>query len=134
MNWSLLLPLLTTTAVAVLGWFAAHWFSVSRDRANKRREMRLARLIDAYRALERSAHRPFTGSTADAVSDAFADVQLLGSQEQVALAQKLMEEFAANRGVDWQPLLLSIRDEIRTELRLSRLPASLKHLRIASLS
>jgi hypothetical protein len=129
MNLQLLLPLLTTAAVAAIGWFAAHWFAVSRDRTNKRREMRLTRLMDAYSALERSAHRPFVGALADAVSDAFADIQLLGSPPQVHLAQSLMMELSNNQAVDWQPLLLSIRNEIRKELQSDDLPPILKHLR-----
>jgi hypothetical protein len=130
MNWPLFIPLLATASIAVIGWFAAHWFAASRDRTNKRRDMRLSRLIDAYNALERSAHRPFIGDRADAVSDAMADVQLLGSPAQVELAQKLVMELASRQGVDWQPLLLSIRDEIRVELRLAKLPAILRHLRV----
>ena len=51
MNWQLLIPLLITTVVAVVGWLIAHALAAARDRANKRREMRVAVLIEAYRAL-----------------------------------------------------------------------------------
>lgn len=59
MNWQLLVPLLITTALAILGWFVLHLLAARRDLNNKRREMRLNVLIGAYRALEFAANRPY---------------------------------------------------------------------------
>ena len=47
MGWSLMIPLL----VAVLGWFIAHRLAAARDRANKRREVQVSYLIEAFRRL-----------------------------------------------------------------------------------
>ncbi len=57
MNLSLLLPLLITTTVAILGWYVVHRTAVSRDRANKRRELIAQYLIEAYQKLEGIANR-----------------------------------------------------------------------------
>ena len=56
-NWEVLLPLLITTFVAILGWYVAHRQSAARDRANKKRDVRVQYLIDAYRRLESAASR-----------------------------------------------------------------------------
>ena len=49
MNWNLLFPLLVTTIVALAGWWIAHSLSASRDQRNKRREVRLGFLLEAFR-------------------------------------------------------------------------------------
>jgi hypothetical protein len=129
MNWPLLIPLLATALVAILGWFAAHRLTEARDQANKRREMRLTLLLGAYRALESATNRDFSGEVAQAACKAFADIQLVGTAEQVKLAQTLMYEFGRTQGGDWQPLLLSLREDLRAELGLRALDSQLVHLR-----
>jgi hypothetical protein len=41
MSTELILPLAVTTTVGVVGWYAAHRPAAARDRANKRRELRV---------------------------------------------------------------------------------------------
>nr|VFK01759.1 MAG: hypothetical protein BECKH772A_GA0070896_102397 [Candidatus Kentron sp. H]VFK01855.1 MAG: hypothetical protein BECKH772B_GA0070898_102497 [Candidatus Kentron sp. H]VFK05166.1 MAG: hypothetical protein BECKH772C_GA0070978_102432 [Candidatus Kentron sp. H] len=57
MDWKLL-SLLGTVIVAFSGWFVVHVLNASRDRRNKRREIRVKYLIEAYRNLESAAQRP----------------------------------------------------------------------------
>lgn len=80
MNFSLLLPLLVTTIVAVSSWVVAHRFAVNRDRAAKRRELRTSYLIEVYRRLERAVHRhePLPTNEED-LESAIADIHLFGS-------------------------------------------------------
>ena len=90
MNWSLLAPLLVTTVVAIFGWLVAHRLSAARDRANKRRDLRVQYLIDAYRKLENAGNRNTnTSDYAAALELAVADIQLFGSPDQVKLATQL---------------------------------------------
>jgi hypothetical protein len=78
MNWSLTIPLL----VAVLGWFIAHRLAAARDRANKRREIEVSYLIDAFRSLRNVVHgRVF--DYADDFESAVLDIQLFGSVAQI---------------------------------------------------
>ena len=88
MNSTFLLPLLVTTVIAVLGWYVAHRLSMNRDRATKRRELRVKYLIDAYRLLESVSNRPVTPATAPQFESALADIQLFGTPAQVELAQE----------------------------------------------
>jgi hypothetical protein len=129
MNWDLLIPLLVTTVVAVLGWFFAHRFAASRDRQNKRRETRVGVLIEAYRALEFSANRIYDAITAPPVEKALSDIQLLGTRQQVELSQALIEQLGREQQVDWQPLLLDLRDDLRSELRLEPVQRRILHSR-----
>jgi hypothetical protein len=129
MNWPLLVPLLITTGLAIIGWFVAHWLAAVRDRNNKRREMRLSVLIEAYRALAFSAARQYDAQTAPRTEGALADVLLLGSAKQVEMALTLMKEFAASQSFDWTPLLSDLRRDLRAELKLDHVESQIAHIR-----
>jgi hypothetical protein len=129
MNWSLLIPLLVTTTLAIFGWFIAHRLAAARDRQNKRREMRATILIEAFQALEFSAHRIYNTETSPPIEKALANVQLLGTAKQVMIAKEMIECFAADGSIDWMPLLLDLRDDLRTELGLETVPREFRHLR-----
>ena len=133
MNWNLLLPLLVTTVVAIFGWIIAHRLAAERDQRNKRREVRLGFLLDAYRRLEAGASRgPIHGTKfADGFESAIADVQLLGTPKQSVMARDLALAIAS-RAPDASagPLLLSLRDELRKELDLEVLGGGPIHFRL----
>ena len=133
MNWDLLLPLLVTTAAAILGWFIAHRLAAARDCRNKRREVRLSFLLDAYRRLEAGASRGpiHEGKFADGVESAIADIQLLGTTEQSEMAKDLAYAIAERTSdASTGPLLLSLRDELRRELSLETLGEAPVHFRL----
>ena len=121
-NPDLLVPLLVTTLVAIVGWFAAHRLAAARDRANKRRELRVSFLIDAYRRLEFASRREHDSETVKALESALADIQLMGSPEQVAMIPDYLSALNANPTTDPGPLLESLRKELRQELKLRALP------------
>lgn len=52
--------LLIPTLVAVVSWFVGSWLAVRRDRANKRRDLRVQYLIEAYRRLAKATERKET--------------------------------------------------------------------------
>ena len=58
MDWKLLFPHLGTVIVVFIGWFVVHLLNAYRDRSNKRREIRVQYLIEAYQNLESAAQRP----------------------------------------------------------------------------
>lgn len=130
MNTQLLVPLLITTGVAIVGWYAAHALAMRRDRAAKRRDLRVQFLIDAYRRLESVSNRPFSKETARALESAIADIQLFGTPKQVGLAEEFAVGYAENRRHPIQPLLAELRNDLRRELQLEATPGTLKALRI----
>ena len=130
MNWSLLAPLVTTTFLAMAGWFVAHRLSTARDRENKKRDLRLQYLIEAYRRLEAAGNRPRGLDTGIAFESAIADNQLFGTLDQVRLARRFALDFARDGTAQLDPLLDSLRQDLSAELRLAQVPESITYLRI----
>jgi len=110
MNWALLLPLLVTTFLGVSGWFLVHRLAAIRDSANKKRDLRLTFLLEAYRRLEAGACRGSLEGTnfANGFESAIADIQLLGTPEQVLMAKDVATSIARRKpDASVGPLLLS---------------------------
>jgi len=131
MNWDLLLPLLVTTVVALSGWFVAHLLASHRDRTAKRRETRTAYLIEAYRRFESVCHRPPLGrAEVRDLESAVADIQLFGTPEQISLVDGFIRQYSVERSGNVDPLLASLRSELRSELGLGRAADSTFFLRV----
>jgi hypothetical protein len=125
-----LLTLLIPTLVAVVSWFVGSWLSVKRDRANKRRDLRVQYLIEAYRRLATATERKETNAAYFAdLNSAIVDVQLFGSADQIAGVQKFVKELAEHRVAQLYELLESLRDDLRQELKLERVEGSIRVLR-----
>jgi hypothetical protein len=125
-----MLTLLIPTAVAIVSWFMGSWLSVKRDRANKRRDLRVQYLIEAYRCLATATERKETNADYFAVLDsAIVDVQLFGSAEQIAAAQKFAKQLAEQRMAPLSELLASLRDDLREELKSERVGGPIVVLR-----
>jgi hypothetical protein len=116
-----MLTLLVPTIVAVVSWFVGSWLSVRRDRANKRRDLRVQYLIEAYRRLARATNRTLTSPEYFADLDsAIGDIHLFGSADQIAAAQKFARQLAEDRVASLHELLSILRDDLRRELKLER--------------
>jgi len=122
MNFLLLLPLIVTATLAVAGWYAVHRLSMNRDQENKRCELRIQYLLEAYRRLENSSNRRDLSAYARDLESALADIQLLGSKDQVQLAHEFAVSMAKNQAGSLDPLVANIRSELRRELPLEPLP------------
>lgn len=105
--------------VAVLGWFVAHQFNVHRDRLNRRHDLRIQYLLDAYRRLESAANREDkTEEQAVAFESAMADIQLLGTSREIGATVRYLREHASSGEGRIDDLLRLLRDDLRKELRL----------------
>jgi hypothetical protein len=135
MHIDLLVPLLLTSLVTIIGWFIAHRFSMSEDRARKRRDQQTEFLI-AWRSIDNATHRRDHGDPtgdpmfARVLEQAISDIQLFGNRKQVELAQQFTEDFAATMSADIDELLIDLRNDLRKELKLESAPKSITHLRI----
>jgi hypothetical protein len=120
-NWQLLIPLLVTTAVAIIGWFSAHALTVQRDRANKRREIRVNALISAYQRLFQCCELQDQSklySCAEHLEGAIADIQLFENCEQVEAVEAFIDTMIKCKIADIHPLLMLLRRDLRKEIRL----------------
>lgn len=113
------LKFLVPAIVAVVGWFMAHQFNSYRDRVNKRRELRIQYLLEAYRRLESAANRPNkTEKQALDFESAVADIQLLGTPKQANATVKYLRKHASSGGAEIDEILQLLRKDLRKEIRL----------------
>jgi hypothetical protein len=113
-----LLTLLIPTVVAIVSWFVGSWLSVRRDRANKRRDLRVQYLIEAYRRLVTASNRNPSQSQFEDLESAVDDIQLFGTPKQVAAAQEFARRMAEDREAPLDMLLADLRADLRKELKL----------------
>jgi len=114
-----LLPILIPAALVIFGWIAAHELNVRRDTLNKRRDLRVQYLIEAYRKLEGNAGRMNSlPEIKYAFESAVADVQLFGTKAQIEELLVFLEQFKSNTGGNIDPVLKLLRDDLRKELNL----------------
>ncbi|MFI4940891.1 MAG: hypothetical protein ACHP7O_11200, partial [Burkholderiales bacterium] len=106
--------------------FVAHQFNVYRDRKNKRRDMIVQYLLEAYRRLESAAHREKTEEQAIAFESAVADIQLLGTFMQISAMVKCANALASSGGTGTtiDEVLRVLRNNLRKELGLSALEST----------
>jgi hypothetical protein len=131
MKWNLFLPLLVTALLAVSSWFAAHRLASARDRTTKRRETRVAYLIEAYRRFESVCHRPPLGpDETKMLESAIADIQLFGTPTQVSLVREFVQQYSIKKIADVDSLLSDLRKDLRFELGLKSSPDDTFFLRV----
>lgn len=103
---------------ALVGGVVVHVASRRRDRENEQRRQRLDYLVSAYRTIARATSRPLRGERGEGFEDALSDVVLLGTDEQIGLATKVMTMLASSGEAPLNELLLSMRRDLRAELDL----------------
>ncbi len=108
---TLALTILGGVAAAAVAAVLAHRLTSQRDQATRRSNLRIEYLLGAYRALADVAHRDLDPATerVQAFEQGLADIQLLGSEEQAAMAIRVGRQLAAERRADFDDLLLSLR-------------------------
>jgi hypothetical protein len=108
---------------AIVGALLGHRLTRERDREQRRRELVLTYLIDAWKNLETGSrdnvdiHRK-----SEALEKAIADIQLFGSPEQIGMASEFAKSMTANSSANTTPLLSDLRDSLRLELNLKKAP------------
>jgi len=130
-----LVAALVGSLVVIYGWPVAHKQNLERDLEAKKWDI----LIEVYRRVEGVANRSLgEGPMAEDLQrahrfeDALGDIQLLGSKEQVQLAVGVVQTMVSspNAEADMNPLLISLRRDLRRELQLPQVDENLVHLRI----
>lgn len=124
------LKIVATVILAVVGWVIGHYFTDRRAISSKRREIVSEHLINAYRVLTNEiAHREQTSERIKYLENILSDIQLFGSLEQVNLTKSLADELAAKKVFELDPLINSLRNDLRAELNLRSVAGNVKWLR-----
>lgn len=106
-------------AINIVGWFFLHFLSKRRDFKNKKKEIRINYLIKAWRLLEDASNRSNNDKNQN-IESAIADIQLLGTQKQIVLAQKIATEISTNGTGYTLDILTELRADLRKELGLEK--------------
>ncbi len=119
-----------TIAAGIFGWLIVHLFTMTRDRANKIRDLRTKYLIEAFQKLEKNSNRKeIDKKEFEAV---MADIQLFGTSQEAELAKEFISEFSGNKGASLNPLIHLLRENLRKELRLAPAKSNMAYLRLYS--
>lgn len=93
------LKIIFTVLVTMIGWYFTHYFNSKRDHKNKIRETKMTYWIEAYLALENvcNRHEEDLISRFTKLEDALAKIQLLGSDEEILMAKKVIVDIVENK-------------------------------------
>lgn len=112
-----LISIAVSIILAVLGWVSAHYLTSRRDQANKRRDIRLDRLLKCYDALAKDiAHRNMGDKQKLEFENALTELQLIGTEKLIELASTFRVDDQTNGSI--LPIVETLRTEIRTEIGL----------------
>jgi hypothetical protein len=87
-------------------------------------------MVNAFRALARASGHPRLYEVGTELELAIADVQLLGSEEQIKMAHKIVDVLKDGGTADLDPLLASLRDSLRVELGAAKVGGPIMWLKV----
>lgn len=119
-----------TIVIGIAGWYVVHYLTSRRDRVQRRRQLSTEHLINAYRVLTNEiSHRSESKERSTKLENILSDIQLFGSFEQVELARALADKVAAGGEFQLDPLINSLRNDLRRQLRLQPVQGNVRWLR-----
>lgn len=117
---------LILSSLAILGTlfslYKTHTLNRERDYENKKKEIRIMYLIDAYRKIEDASNRENGSLRILNLESAIADIQLFGDIKHIALSRQVAKEIEEEGHCNNLALLEQLRDDLREELGLQPLP------------
>jgi hypothetical protein len=119
-DWIKLVPALVglfSAIVAIITAFFAHKWAVDRGIQEAQRKQKLEYLLSASTDLMLASHNPDLKEAANLLQRASIKIQFLGTLEQIDLIQTEIKSLNTGKS-DLDPILQSLRKEVRKELRL----------------
>lgn len=115
------LKIIATIIIALFGWWITHRLNTERDFKNKKKEMKISYLIEAYMELEDVCHR-YEDDIIERfpkLEAALAKIQLFGTESQISLSHEIIDSVQGGIA-DTDTLLKDLRKELRDELKLEQ--------------
>ena len=109
----------TSLIISIIGWFVVHFLSRKRDSLNKKKDLRIKYLINAWQLLESASNRN-DNSMIPNLEKAIADIQLFGTLEQIKLSREFALGFKTTKTAKCDVLLNELRNDLRNELKLEK--------------
>jgi len=120
-----------TIVLAVLGWITAYYFTRKREISAKQRDIVTRHLVRTYRVLTNDiSHRATSSERQKKFEIMISDIQLFGSVEQVELVKTLADECVSGDEFQLDPLINSLRKDLRKRLNLSALSGNVTWVRL----
>lgn len=116
--------------ITVIGWIVVYIFAIRQNTQIKKKEVTIEYLIQAWGKLEKASNRKDNRYNTE-IETAIADIQLFGTNRQFELAQQFAEEIARNKESSALDLLVLLREDLRKELKLERVPKKFKFVRFS---
>lgn len=85
-----------SSSLIILGWGVTYYLALKKSARDKRKEVTIEYLIKAWRTLESASHRLDYSHNVE-LERAVADIQLLGTEKQIELAQQFADQIAQTR-------------------------------------
>ena len=104
--------------LTVIGWIVVYILALRQNTQIKKKEVTIKFLVQ-------------DNSYNTDIETAIADIQLFGTKRQIELAQQFAEEIARNKESSTLELLILLREDLRKELRLEKVPRKFKFLRFS---
>jgi hypothetical protein len=120
MNLTLFFPLVVTSLVTVIGWFALNYFANKSDRINRQKDLRINFLIQAYRDIGMASSRDIQSEHYKKLELAFHDIQLFGTTSQIEKLHNALSGWHSKPAVSVEVLLSDLRDDLRKEMNLPK--------------
>jgi hypothetical protein len=127
-----IIALIASVTIAVTGWVVAHGLSSRRELEQKKRELRVKYLREAYLNIANLCDRGEYPRDIANLQDALNDIQLFGEETQINLVGKVVTQLANNETANFNELLKQLRNEIRGHIGLNSLQSTRWYIRITS--
>jgi uncharacterized membrane protein len=121
--------LIIAVTIPTVGWIVGYLLKQRNDIANTKRNKRIDFLVNTYLKLENCIQRSPVDVGND-LEEIMAEIQLMGNISQVRLVKKIANDIAENHNANLEPLLLSLRDDLRKELKLEVNKEKIQFLRM----
>jgi len=124
------LKIIVTVILAAVGWVIAHYFTDRRQASAKRRDIVTEHLVKAYRVLAydiQQLESPL--ERLEKLQVVICDIQLFGSVEQIELVKDLISGLVNSGDFSLDPLINSLRGDLRKQLNLSVVSGNVKWVR-----
>lgn len=123
--------------IAVIGWWAAHYFTAIRDIRNKQREQRISYLIEAFKDLN---YLRIHASSLD-IKDLSTiliritnNIELFGTQHQIDQFRELAQDVSdSGKLINVHDLINSLRNDLRTMIGLDSVSGSVSYFAVKRL-
>ena len=121
---AIIVPVIIAVVLLAIRMYVLLRVRHKRQREARQEAERLRYLVIAYRSLAGS-FTPATGEHRAQMEEALADVVLFGSIRQVESAAACVQVLMLGEPVDYQPLIVELRTDLRTQLGLDPIPETL---------